>query len=163
MVGDDSKIGANAVLSPGTILEQNFIVEIIDDRLPFPVKIKGNVDRIELRNGTLRIIDYKTGKVEQTSLSIQAWSGITDDIKHDKIIQLLCYALMVQGEFSNQEMEVGIISFKNLRAGFMPFQIKEGREVVTQLVNSDVIEDFKTELIQLINLILDKNIPFEEK
>ena len=144
-------------------LEQNFIVEIIDDRLPFPVKIKGNVDRIELRNGTLRIIDYKTGKVEQTSLSIQAWSGITDDIKHDKIIQLLCYALMVQGEFSNQEMEVGIISFKNLRAGFMPFQIKEGREVVTQLVNSDVIEDFKTELIQLINLILDKNIPFEEK
>lgn len=144
-------------------LEQNFSQEIVDNRLPFPVKIRGNVDRIELRNGTLRIIDYKTGKVEQPSLSIQGWTGLTEDIKYDKIIQLMCYALMVQTEFPQQEMEVGIISFKNLRAGFMPFQIKEGREVVTHLVNNEVIEDFKTELIQLINLILDENIPFEEK
>jgi RecB family exonuclease len=28
---------------------------------------KGNVDRIEERNGTIRIIDYKTGKVEKAS------------------------------------------------------------------------------------------------
>ena len=33
--------------------------------LPFPVKIGGNVDRIEIRNGRIRIIDYKTGKVEK--------------------------------------------------------------------------------------------------
>jgi len=144
-------------------LEQNFTEELIDDRLPFSVKIKGNVDRIELRNGILRIIDYKTGKVEHTSLTIQQWNGLTEDIKYDKIIQLLCYALMVQSKFPNTEMEVGIISFKNLREGFMPFQIKEGREVVTHLVNSDVIEAFKSELIELLNVILDKNIPFEEK
>jgi acetyltransferase-like isoleucine patch superfamily enzyme len=30
LVGDDSKIGANAVLSPGTILEQNFIVDRLE-------------------------------------------------------------------------------------------------------------------------------------
>ncbi len=144
-------------------LEKNFEAVLQDVRLPFPIKIKGNVDRIELRNGKLRIIDYKTGKVEQNGLAIQNWNGLTDDIKHDKIIQLLCYAFMVQAEFPNTEMEVGIISFKNLKAGFMPFQIKEGREVILNEVDDSVLEDFKTELIELLNEILNVEIPFEEK
>jgi ATP-dependent helicase/DNAse subunit B len=144
-------------------LEKNFEAVLQDVRLPFPIKIKGNVDRIELRNGKLRIIDYKTGKVEQNGLAIQNWNGLTDDIKHDKIIQLLCYAFMVQAEFPNTEMEVGIISFKNLKAGFMPFQIKEGREVILNEVDDTVLEDFKTELITLLKKILDEQTPFVEQ
>lgn len=144
-------------------LEKNFEKVLQDVRLPFPIKIKGNVDRIEIRNGKLRIIDYKTGKVEQNGLAIQNWNGLTDDIKQDKIIQLLCYAFMVQSEFPDTEMEVGIISFKNLKVGFMPFQIKEGREVILNQVDNSVLEDFKTELIGLLNEILNVAIPFEEK
>ena len=144
-------------------LEQNFDQILTDERLPFPIKIKGNVDRIELRNGKIRIIDYKTGKVEQNGLAIQHWQGLIDDIKYDKIIQLLCYAFMVQTEFPNTELEVGIISFKNLKAGFMPFQIKEGREVILNEVDDSVLEDFKTELIVLLNEILNVDLPFEEK
>lgn len=144
-------------------LEKNFEQILTDTLLPFPIKIKGNVDRIELRNNKIRIIDYKTGKVEQVSLSISDWNGLTEDIKYDKIIQLLCYAFMVQSEFPNREMEVGIISFKNLKAGFMPFQLKEGREVVSNLVDESVMNDFKSQLIFLLNQILDVELPFEEK
>jgi ATP-dependent helicase/nuclease subunit B len=144
-------------------LEKNFEQLLEDVRLPFPVNIKGNVDRIELRNNKLRIIDYKTGKVEQNSLSIQTFDGITLAIKNDKIIQLLCYAFMIQSEFPNTEIEAGIISFKNLKVGFMPFQIKEGRDVITNLIDTSVLEAFKTELIGLLNEILDREFPFEEK
>lgn len=55
-----------------------------DARLPFPIKIAGNVDRIEIRNNKLRIIDYKTGKVEQNQLLIKSFEGITLDIKNEK-------------------------------------------------------------------------------
>lgn len=144
-------------------LEKNFERILEDKRLPFPVKIKGNVDRIELRNNILRIIDYKTGKVEQSSLTIKDWEGITADSKYDKIIQLLCYVFMVQSEFPNSVIETGIISFKNLKAGFMPFLIKEGRDVIADQINDSIIEDFKTQLIELINEILNKEIPFTEK
>lgn len=144
-------------------LEKNFERILEDKRLPFPVKIKGNVDRIELRNNILRIIDYKTGKVEQTSLTIKDWEGITADSKYDKIIQLLCYVFIVQSEFPNSVIETGIISFKNLKAGFMPFLIKEGRDVIADQINDSIIEDFKTQLIELINEILNKEIPFTEK
>jgi RecB family exonuclease len=42
-------------------LEQTFERILNHPTLPFPVLIKGNVDRIEERNG-VRIIDYKTEK-----------------------------------------------------------------------------------------------------
>lgn len=144
-------------------LEKNFERILDDKRLSFPVKIKGNVDRIEFRNSKLRIIDYKTGKVEQASLAIDDWKGITQDIKYDKIIQLLCYAFLVQSEFPNTLIEVGIISFKNLKAGFMPFLMKEGREIITDQIDDSIIENFKTELIELINELLNNEIPFLEK
>lgn len=144
-------------------LEKNYERVLEDDRLPAPIKIKGNVDRIELRNNKLRIIDYKTGKVEASSLAISTWDGLTTDIKYDKIIQLLCYAFMVQSDFPNTPLEVGVISFKNLKTGFMPFVIKEGREIVTDLIDNAVIEDFKTQLIVLVNELLNPEIPFTEK
>jgi ATP-dependent helicase/nuclease subunit B len=133
-----------------------------DDRLPFPVTISGNVDRIEIRNNIVRIIDYKTGKVEQNSLRIKDWNGLTLDVKNEKIIQLLCYALMYEKEIEGKEMEVGIISFKNMKAGFMPFQYQVEKEKLS-IISAEIIESFKLELINLIVEILDATIPFEEK
>jgi RecB family exonuclease len=54
-------------------LEQTFERILNHPTLPFPVLIKGNVDRIEERNGVIRIIDYKTGKVEKSSVMLKAW------------------------------------------------------------------------------------------
>lgn len=133
-----------------------------DDRLPYPVKIAGNVDRIEQRNGKIRIIDYKTGKVELRSVQLKDWNGLTLDIKNDKIIQLLCYTFMYEQQCDGMEMEAGIISFKNMRAGFLPFGIKEDKNVDSE-INAEVLEAFKTEVITLINELLNPEVPFEEK
>ena len=146
------------VLALETSLER--ILE--DDRLPYPVKIAGNVDRIEQRNGTIRIIDYKTGKVELRNVQMKDWNGLTSDIKNEKIIQLLCYAFMYEEQNSAMPMEAGIISFKNMKAGFLPFGIKEDKNV-DSLINTEVLEAFKTEIIGLINEMLNVAIPFEEK
>ncbi|OWP87890.1 hypothetical protein BWK60_01290 [Flavobacterium covae] len=142
-------------------LETTLLVEIQDPRLPYIVKLSGNVDRIEVRNNKVRIIDYKTGKVEANALKITLWDGLTTDLKNEKIIQLLCYALMYQKELNEFPLEVGIISFKNMKAGFMPFGLKVEKEVKTQ-ITTEILESFKTELIQLILLILNQEIAFEE-
>jgi len=130
--------------------------------LPFPIKIAGKVDRIEERNGVIRIIDYKTGKVEKTNVTLKSWNGLTEEIKNDKIIQILAYAFMYENDANGKPMEAGIISFKNLKSGFLPFNFKEGKEENT-IINSTILSDYLEQMVLLLDEILDETKPFEEK
>jgi len=143
-------------------LEQRYERILEHPNLPFPVKIGGSVDRIENRNGNLRIIDYKTGKVEKTNVTLKSWNGLTEDSKNDKIIQVLAYAFMYQKESKGIPIEVGIISFKNLKSGFLPFNFKEGKEG-TAIIDEGILSNYLDQLVLLLNVILDKDVPFEEK
>jgi hypothetical protein len=143
-------------------LEKRFERVFEHPELPFPVLIGGSVDRIEERNGRIRIIDYKTGKVESASVTLKKWNDLTTEIKNDKIIQILAYAFMFENHAKGKEMEVGIISFKNLKNGFLPFKFKEGREETT-VVDASILESYLNELVVLLKEILDVNIPFEER
>jgi ATP-dependent exoDNAse (exonuclease V) beta subunit len=146
-------------------LEASHETVITHDNLPYPVKIAGKVDRIERRNNSVRIIDYKTGKVMANNLKINTFEGLSLDLKHDKIIQLLCYALMYDNKpLLNDPIEVGIISFKNMRAGFMPFGFGKGRGVVSQTtITKEILQQFKEELVVLIAEILNNQLSFKEK
>lgn len=130
--------------------------------LPFPVKIAGNVDRIENRNGKIRIIDYKTGKVERGSVTLKSWKGLTEDISSDKIIQILAYAFMYEPQSNGLEMEAGIISFKNLKSGFLPFNFKVDKEIV-EVISPEIMSNYLEEIVVLLNEILNREVPFEEK
>jgi hypothetical protein len=143
-------------------LEQTYGRELVHPNLPFPVLIKGNVDRIELRNGKIRIIDYKTGKVEKTSVILKSWNGLTQELKNDKIIQVLAYAFMFEEEAKDFPIEVGIISFKNLKSGFLPFGFKEEKEL-NITVTKEILNSYLEEIVVLLNEIFDVRIPFEEK
>lgn len=143
-------------------LEKTFERELTHPSLPFPVLIKGNVDRIELRNGKIRIIDYKTGKVEKTNVILKSWKGLTQELKNDKIIQVLAYAFMFEHEATGLPIEAGIISFKNLKSGFLPFGFKEDKEL-NIIVTAEILNNYLEEIVLLLNEIFDITIPFEEK
>jgi ATP-dependent exoDNAse (exonuclease V) beta subunit len=143
-------------------LEAAISKTLLDERLPFPVTIAGKVDRIELRNGKIRIVDYKTGKVEQRNVTLKDWKGLTDDIKNEKIIQVLAYAFMYEEQAKGLEIEAGIISFKNLKSGFLPFQFKQDKDV-TMVVTREIMGFYIDEIVALLLEIFDESKPFEEK
>ncbi|ALJ05686.1 hypothetical protein APS56_11365 [Pseudalgibacter alginicilyticus] len=142
-------------------------VSINIPELDFPVHITGKVDRVDQYNGITRIIDYKTGKVEQSKVEITNWEAITTDYdKFSKSFQVLCYAYMMQKYGTIQlPVEAGIISFKNLNAGFIKFGKKDAQNNKNkqQLVTEDTLKDFTSELKKLILEICSINIPFIEK
>jgi len=144
-------------------LEETYQRWLEHPKLPFPVLIKGNVDRVEIRNGKIRIVDYKTGKVEARDVKLKDWSGLTSEIKTDKIIQVLAYAFMYEEKAENRDMEAGIISFKNLKSGFLPFEFTGEDKVRISVVTNHILTEYTEQLAGLLTEILDPEIDFIER
>ncbi len=121
-------------------------------------KLKGQADRIDELDGIIRIIDYKTGLVKQTDLNIKNWNEISKEHKYNKAFQVLLYAYMFSKmnkiSLDHTKIESGIISFKNLKSGFL--KVNKSNITTNDLVN------FENELINLIKEIYTKDIPFIE-
>ncbi len=149
-------------------IESDLRTEINVPGSDFPIYIAGKVDRIDEVDGIIRIIDYKTGKVEQGKVEIIDWNAITSDYtKYSKPFQILMYAYMIQSEKKfNRPVEAGIISFKNLSAGFLKFskKDKQGRGAKKDsVITQETFESYLTQLNTLILEICNINIPFTEK
>ncbi|QNJ97560.1 PD-(D/E)XK nuclease family protein [Constantimarinum furrinae] len=146
-------------------IESDLRIEIPIPQLDFPVNLRGKVDRVDEYNGVLRIIDYKTGSVTQGDLEIVDWESLNTDYKYSKAFQVLAYALMMDGELNVHEANAGIISFKNLKNGFLKFATKPSSHSRTKNyeINAEVLQRFKNELRKLIMEICDDEKPFIEK
>ena len=149
-------------------IESDLSVPIEITELDFPIKLKGKVDRVDEYNGVTRIIDYKTGKVEQNKVQLENWEDITSDYdKFSKSFQILSYALMLNHKnVFNNKTEAGIISFKNLRSGFIKFQKIDrgsGKIIKESNINEDTLIEFSKQLKNLILEIFNPKIDFVEK
>lgn len=139
--------------------EENLETTIEIEGFDFPIKIRGQVDRIDELNGVTRIIDYKTGKVEASSLKVLDVSDIADE-KYSKAIQVLLYGYMYsKNNTVNNTIESGIISFKNLKSGLIKVDFDKKDYEITEQRIDDFIEAIK----KLIKEIFDLSIPFIEK
>jgi len=144
----------------------NLMLSIPD--LDFPVSIRGKVDRVDVQDGVLRIVDYKTGKVMQNQLEISDWDLLTTDYdKYSKPFQVLTYASMLLNNKDHRgEVEAGVISFKNLKEGFLKFSLKEkqgGKTIKNSNITEEILYDFQVQLSNLILEICNPEIPFIEK
>ncbi|CDF77743.1 conserved hypothetical protein [Formosa agariphila KMM 3901] len=143
-------------------------VKINIPELDFPVTIGGKVDRVDEYDGTTRIIDYKTGKVEQSQVEIIDWDELTTDYKkYSKPFQILCYAYMMLSDGKLKfPLEAGIISFKNLNGGFLKFtkKVKTGPKATKiTAIDKETIQLFEEQLKVLVLDIFNTENDFEEK
>ena len=147
-------------------IENDLKVALPIENLPFSVYLRGKVDRFESANGIPRIIDYKTGKVETKHMGVIDWIEITKDYdNYSKSFQVLTYASLIALEKGlTFPAEAGIISFKNLKSGFLKFEKKEaGSRNKDSMITQETLRLFQTELKRLIVEICNPEIPFTEK
>ena len=149
-------------------IEADNEVSINIPELNFPVTIKGKVDRVDECNSVTRIIDYKTGKVQQNQVEIVNWEDLTTDYKkYSKSFQILTYAYMMYlSKEIKLPVEAGIISFKNLSSGFLKFAKKDKTGSYAKkdtLITQETMDEFSVELKNLILEICNPNIDFTEK
>ncbi|MDB4595956.1 PD-(D/E)XK nuclease family protein, partial [Flavobacteriaceae bacterium] len=105
------------------------------------VKLNGIIDRIDLFNGELRIIDYKSGSVKQGVLDLKNIENIKKDYKYSYLLQLLFYKYLATSFYQNKEIkEVGICYLKKRNS---PFQFIRNQSILSideiKNILSDVI------------------------
>ncbi|APY08369.1 hypothetical protein BWZ20_08685 [Winogradskyella sp. J14-2] len=148
-------------------IEADEKIELNIDAIPYAIRLTGKVDRIDQFNGVTRVIDYKSGKVDQGKVEIVDWENITTDYdKYSKSFQILCYAYMMHKTNKIElPIEAGIISFKNLNGGFLKFGKKDSTHTKNkeQLITEDTLSNFEIELKKLITEICNPSVDFTEK
>ena len=146
-------------------LETKILVDIQYEEFKHPFRFNGTIDRIEKRNNTIHIVDYKTGKVypSQVTLLDEQWDFLISDFKYSKAFQLLMYAYLLKksGIISNESIiYAGNYSFKNLKNDFLYFKTDK-KEICN--ITDDILKKFESKLIELLTEIYDITIPFREK
>lgn len=145
-------------------IEKKMQLALHIDEIPFPVNVQGMVDRVDERDGVIRIIDYKTGMVSQNELQITDWGLLTSDYKYSKAFQVLMYAYMIHAQQNYASSVAGVISFKNFSSGFMQFVSKaDAGSSKNHEIFNETLKQFETAMKKLVIEICDPALPFIEK
>jgi hypothetical protein len=126
----------------------------------WPVKMKGRIDRMDLKGeSVLRIVDYKTGKVEKKD--VKAGESLAETLQDKelkaKLFQLWMYKFLVKMELQkapeqriealqgvvldNLTIEPGIISFRNFKDQLIssPLEFSEGESEAAFIHESNAL------------------------
>lgn len=154
------------LLQKGNSLEIINLEEMLSSDLFIPsinktVKIHGLADRIERFNGMLRIVDYKTGAVSPTNLAVTDWDKLITDKSKSQAFQVLIYAWLYMQNHSTENLQAGVLSMRRMSSGFMP--VRESRGGFGDVITKEVVDEFETYLVRLVEEIFDLEEAFTEK
>ncbi len=145
------------------MLEENLDsdIEIADPKTGelYKVKLHGKADRIDKVGGVIRIIDYKTGKVEVKDLKLDQISNFAEKTDPGKLLQVLAYALMFRDKHKHEHMELisGIISLRKTSSYLFKTDINK-----SALIDNDLLDAFKKELQVIVGSIYNTSEPFSQ-
>ena len=135
---------------------------------PLAVRLFGYADRVDqLPDGRLRVVDYKSGKVERRDLQLRtsklSAAEATERLLHeasrsaDKVRQLWLYRLMLAHIAQRETAETAILSLRNLNEGLLSadlsFLTEAGGDFVT--TSEDLVR-------QIVLRILDPAEPIRK-
>ncbi len=131
-------------------------LEILFRNEPLRVRVMGKPDRIDVAGGNYRVIDYKTGSVRKTDLSLRSWDRLAMDPAADKIFQVLFYGYLFYSchpELASR-IEPGIVSLRAPSAGLMTVSLPDKATL------ADSLPQIRDVILGLLQDIYDPEIPF---
>ena len=113
---------------------------------------KGKIDRIDSTSNGLRLIDYKTGYVTQSDLTISTMESIKT--KH-KALQLLFYAMLFLGNHKeHDEVYSNIVALSNTNSPVMELKYQNDLKF-----NHTHIQLFEKEIQLILGEIISPDVP----
>lgn len=130
----------------------------------YQVRLGGFIDRVEIKDGTVWSIDYKTGKSSDSKGKFEIIDELFDPEKIDnkkEVFQTFCYALALTDIYPSSPIKPALWFVKTAK-GTKDFNISQGKSKAYKSVDDFRVyqEEFKFGLTGLLSEIFDPNIPF---
>ena len=157
-----------ALLEQGHTLEMVAVEQMIEP--PYllgqtpdgaPIRLRGKVDRIDRLDGRLRVIDYKTGHLEDKEITYSSTPNRNGEVVvPSKWFQLMCYALLYARSLPATGHQLPTIS-----AGIYPLRhlqsdVRLASWDGTVDITPAMLDDFEGLLRDLCLELLNPDIPF---
>ncbi len=132
------------------------------------VRISGYVDRIDSRNTSICLIDYKTGMVRQNFRSLQSLFDTEANERFKEVFQIFMYSYLYMRSVSDSSVIIPqIYALRDIqRENFSPYvKIAENPHGLTdQSVNDFSVysREFEIHLVETLNEIFDPLIDFTQ-
>ncbi|RYZ89559.1 MAG: hypothetical protein EOP06_09175 [Proteobacteria bacterium] len=123
-----------------------------DNETQKPIKLKGIIDRVDEKDGLVRIIDYKTGMLDKKYFN---YSDPEESIStsNKEAFQTLFYTYLYKNVYGANRLQPTILPLKKVNEGYVKVNEKDGD------LNDENFEAFEQKLKEIIHTVLDKNQP----
>ena len=128
------------------------------------VSLGGKIDRVDQKNGILRVIDYKTGDANRNFPSVESIFDSSLKSRNRAAFQTLFYAWLVTEKYSNVQILPGLYIMKELYgSSFEPaLQMGPPRQKVTVESFTPLEDAFLEQLKQVLTDMFNTDIPFSQ-
>lgn len=168
ILNQDKEIAPFEILALETDNKENYTIGF-----PITIKgegkrvgIKGKIDRLDKINGSVRVIDYKTGRDELGFPDVPALFDRENDKRNKAAFQTLCYTLLYD---KVQQPEVPVIPGLYSRGNLFdsPFDYRlsfkqNGKNYSSIVDYRQVREDYEHHLRLLLEELFDPEVPFDQ-
>lgn len=124
--------------------------------------LQGVIDRMDIKDGVVRLLDYKTGKDNKKVNSIPSLFAREDDKRNKAAMQTLLYAYFYQYSHPENQLPLkpGIFNIKEIYdPKFNPFLIMNKEEISDY---RDFAGEFELGLSGLLAEIFNPEVPFDQ-
>ena len=142
----------------------DFPIEV--EGAPMVIGIKGKIDRLDMKQGRVRVIDYKTGKDAKEFSNINSLIDRDDPKRNKAAFQVFFYSYLFYKTYrgSYEAIEPGLFNSRDLFDQDFNWQLKEKAGRQTQVVTEfrDYLEPFENLINTLLTEIYDPAVPFDQ-
>ena len=148
-------------------LEESYAIEIPvnTNGTEKKVKLGGMIDRVDIQNKNVRIIDYKTGSDKLEFKNVEALFSDKKNDQNSAVFQTFLYSQFYK-ETKKPQIPItpGVYSVRKIYANDFDFRITQSENRTKTLINdyNELSEEFIKNLNQLVSNIFNPEISFTQ-
>jgi len=124
------------------------------------IELGGYIDRIDEKEGRIRVIDYKTGRVKDKFHDIDSLFNQIPSKRNDAVFQTFLYSLILKHAFGYENIQPSLLFVRNIHNPDFNFKIKMDKETVDNYLPLNAY--FEEKIIRLLEEIFSPSMEFTQ-